>query len=98
MRSVCISKRNCSIGMMEVITVDAKGHLAIPNDLREKLNLKSGDKLVVFNRGDFLIFKKLEGEMSVLQVLAKSARERLKEVGISTDDVQDAVSWARDHP
>jgi AbrB family looped-hinge helix DNA binding protein len=84
--------------MMEVITVDAKGHLAIPKDLREKLNLKSGDKLVVFNRGDFLIFKKVEGEMSVLQVLAQTARERLKEVGISTDDVQDAVSWARDHP
>ncbi len=83
---------------MEVITVDSKGHLAIPKDLREKLNLKSGDKLVVFNRGEFLIFKKVEGEMSVLQVLAQPTREKLKETGISPDDVQDAVSWARDHP
>ncbi len=84
--------------MMEVITVDTKGNLSIPKDLRDKLKLKAGDKLVVFNRGEFLIYKKVEGEMSVLQVLAKDARIKTKDAGISPDDVQDAISWARDHP
>ncbi len=85
--------------MMEVVTIDAKGQLlAIPKELRDKLNLNAGDKLVVFNRGEFLISKKVEEEMSVLQVRAKSTREKLKEAGVSPDDVLDAVSWVRNHP
>jgi len=81
---------------MEVLTVDANGHVAIPKSIRDKMDLKPGGKLVVYNRGDLLVCKKVEGEASILQVLAQSTREKLKQVGISRDDVQDAISWARD--
>ena len=45
--------------------VDAKGQAAIPKPIREKMDLKPGDKLVAYNRGDILVCKNVEGEASI---------------------------------
>jgi len=80
---------------MEVLTVDAEGHVAIPKSIRDRMDLKPGDKLVVYNRGDLLVCKKVEGEASILRTLAQPTREKIKQVGISREDVQDAILWSR---
>ncbi|HMF32037.1 MAG TPA: AbrB/MazE/SpoVT family DNA-binding domain-containing protein [Candidatus Lokiarchaeia archaeon] len=62
---------------MEVLTVDAKGHVTIPKSIREQMDIKPGDKQVVYNRENLLVCKKVKGETSILQVLAQPTREKL---------------------
>ena len=47
-----INKECCSIDA--VVTVDAKGQIVLPKDLRERANIKPNDKLAVIGveRGD----------------------------------------------
>jgi len=43
----CCNKECCTINA--VVTVDAKGQIVLPKDLREKANIKPNDKLAVIN-------------------------------------------------
>jgi antitoxin PrlF len=47
----CINKECCRIDA--IVTVDAKGQIVLPKDLREKAKIKPSDKLAVigFKRG-----------------------------------------------
>ncbi len=41
---------------MEVAKITSKGQITIPIDIRKKLNLKDGDKVVFIEDGDKIIF------------------------------------------
>jgi len=81
--------------MIELLRLSSKGQVVIPKAIRDKLNLKEGDRLIVFARGNLLVFRRIEGEESVLSILSQPVREKVLQIGIKKEDVQEAVSWAR---
>jgi len=81
--------------MIELSKLSSKGQVVIPKSIRNRLNLREGDKLIVFARGDLLILRKVEGERSILGILSQLVRERVQELGIKEEDVREAISWAR---
>jgi len=83
------------IEMIELSKLSSKGQVVIPKTLRKKLDLKEGDKLILFGSGDLLVLKKVESEKSVLGILSQPVREKVQKLGIKDTDVQEAVSWAR---
>ena len=44
---------------IEIGTVSARGQIAIPTEIREKMHLKEGEKLLFFLEGDSLLLKKV---------------------------------------
>jgi len=41
--------------MMEIAKITSKGQITIPKEIREKLNLKEGDKVIFIEEGDKII-------------------------------------------
>ncbi|MBC7109958.1 MAG: AbrB/MazE/SpoVT family DNA-binding domain-containing protein [Archaeoglobi archaeon] len=77
----------CEMSRIEaIVTVDSKGQILLPKELRERANIYSGDKLVVFGgcdeRGELccLIFVKAEKiEESAKNIIAPMLRVFLNE-------------------
>jgi len=81
--------------MVELLKLSSKGQVVIPKAIRNKLNLREGDRLIIFSRGNLLILRRVEGEESVLSILTQPVREKILKLGIKREDVQEAVSWTR---
>ena len=76
----------------DVIKVSSKGQIVIPREIRKKLGVKGGEKLLVLTRdGDILLRKTRELSIEdVANKLEKSTSE------IDVDKiVAEAVEWAR---
>jgi len=81
--------------MIELSRLSSKGQVVIPKSLREKLDLKEGDRLILFSSGNILVLRKVEGEESVLSILSRLTREKVLKLGIKEKDIEEAISWAR---
>ena len=78
----------------DVIKVSSKGQIVIPREIRKKLGMKGGEKLIVLTRdGDILLRKAQEMSMDdIVQKIGKTVREE----SIDVDKlVAEAVEWAR---
>jgi len=75
--------------------VSAKGQIVIPKDLREKLNLKEGDRLLVYSTDTMLVIRKVAKQESILSIVAQPVRKKIKELGIRRKDVSNAIVQAR---
>lgn len=77
--------------------ITSKGQVTIPKAIRELYGLEKGDYLVLEPRGEDLVVRK--GRMVTSDedfgTLAARVAERFEERGISREDVEDAVRWAR---
>jgi AbrB family looped-hinge helix DNA binding protein len=77
--------------------ITSKGQVTIPKAIRDLYGLEQGDYLVLEPRGEDLVVRK--GRMvtsdEVFGTLAARVAERFEERGISREDVEDAVRWAR---
>jgi antitoxin PrlF len=78
----------------DIIKVSPKGQIVIPKEIREKLGMKSGEKLLVLTRdGDVLLRKAKEAS---IQEIARRIEKTTKEEGIDVDKIVDeAIEWAR---
>lgn len=78
----------------DVIKVSSKGQIVIPREVRKKLGVKGGEKLLVLTRdGDILLRK--TGEVSI-EDIAKKIEKVTTEESIDVDEVvAEAVEWAR---
>ncbi len=78
--------------------ITSKGQVTIPKAIRERYGLEEGDYLVLEPRGEDLIIRK--GRMVTseedFEVLAARVAERFEERGITREDVEDAIRWARE--
>jgi AbrB family looped-hinge helix DNA binding protein len=81
--------------MTELLRLSSKGQVVIPKSVRERLNLKEGDRLVAFARRDLLVMRKVENGENILSILSEPVRKRTKELGVTREDVTEAVSSAR---
>lgn len=78
----------------DIIKVSPKGQIVIPKEIRERLALRSGEKLLVLTRdGDILLRKAKE---SSIQEIAERIGKVAKEECIDIDKILDeAIEWAR---
>ncbi len=78
----------------DIIKVSSKGQIVIPREVRKKLGVKGGEKLLVLTRnGDILLRKTKE---ATIQDIAKKIEEATSEESINVDTiVAEAVQWAR---
>lgn len=75
--------------------VSAKGQIVIPKDLRERLNLREGDTLLVYSTDNMLVLRKMTKQETVLSIVAEPVRKRIRQLGITRKDVSKAIERAR---
>jgi len=82
---------------VELTKVSQKGQVVIPQEIREKLGIKTGTRLAVFGAGDTVILKKIYIP-SLEEEFLKVAQETIaiaKKRGVTEDDVQKEVEAYR---
>jgi antitoxin PrlF len=78
----------------DVIKVSPKGQIVIPKEIRKKLGVRSGEKLLVLTRDGDILLRKTQ-EASVVEI-AKKIDKVTKEEQINVDTIVDeAIKWAR---
>lgn len=87
---------------MEISRITSKGQITIPIEIRKKLNLKIGDKVVFIEDGDKVIFA--NSSMIALREFQQSMKGEAEKQGIySEDDVAKLVKdirkelWEKNH-
>ena len=76
--------------------LSSKGQVVIPEDVREKLSLKTGSQFIVIGEGDAVILKVISPpKMDEFKGLMDKAQESAKKVGLKKSDVDDAIKEAR---
>lgn len=78
----------------DIVKVSSKGQIVIPKDIRKKLGVKTGEKLLVLSRDREILLRKTE-ETSIEEI-AEKVEEETKENCIDIDKLLDeAIEWAR---
>ena len=63
---------------MSIVVVDGKGRIVIPGDIRRKMRLRKGDKLLVVELGGgIVVLKKLDVEELVRSIVEEVARSKV---------------------
>lgn len=79
---------------MELARITSKGQITIPKEIRNKLNLKEGDKVIFIEEGDRIIFT--TSSMIALREIQEGMKGEAEKQGIeSEDDVNDLVKQIR---
>ncbi len=84
------------MGLLATTKLSSKGQVVIPEDVRNSLNLKSGDQFVVIGRGDTVILKTIsppsfEEFSDMLDDVQKQARA----AGLKKADVKRVIREVR---
>jgi len=78
----------------DIIKVSSKGQVVIPREVRKKLGVKGGEKLLVLTRDGDILLRKTK-KLS-LDDIAEKIEKVTKEQSIDVDKlVAEAVEWAR---
>ena len=78
----------------DIIKVSSKGQIVIPGEVRRKLGVKGGEKLLVLTRNGDILLRKTK-EASIWEI-AKKIEKVTNEESIDVDTiVAEAVEWAR---
>ena len=78
----------------DIIKVSSKGQIVIPREIRKKLGVKGGEKLLVLTCDGDIVLRKTK-ELS-LNEIADRIEKVTKEESIDVDKlVAEAVEWAR---
>jgi len=70
-----------------ITKVSSRGQVVIPQDIRESLHLKEGEKLLAYSTKDTILLKKIESSIKEFEALAKFGRKFTKAKGITKKDV-----------
>jgi antitoxin PrlF len=78
----------------DIVKVSSKGQIVIPKDIRKRLGVKTGEKLLVLSRDREILLRKAQ-EISI-QEIAQKVEEQTKDNDIDIDKLLDeAIEWAR---
>jgi len=76
--------------------MSSKGQVVIPDDIRKRLNLKTGSQFVVVGENDVVILKTiLPPAMNEFDTLIAEARRQGKEAGLKQSDISDVIAKVR---
>ena len=80
-----------------VLRISSKGQIVIPALWRKRMNLKAGESLLAIGEGDVLLLKKIEKTAlrTEFEETVKPIRRKIKELGITKNDVDSAVKKVR---
>jgi antitoxin PrlF len=78
----------------DIIKVSSKGQIVIPKEIRKKLGVRGGEKLLVLTRNGDILLRKTR-EVSIEDIAKKIEKVTRKE-SIDVDKiVAEAVEWAK---
>jgi antitoxin PrlF len=78
----------------DIIKVSSKGQIVIPREVRKKMGVKGGEKLLVLTRNGDILLRKTK-ELSIEDIANKIEKATSQE-SIDVDTiVAEAVEWAR---
>ena len=78
----------------DVIKVSAKGQIVIPREVRKKIGVKGGEKLLVLTCDGDIVLRKTKAPS--VEELSRRIGKVVKEEGIDIDKViAEAIEWAR---
>jgi AbrB family looped-hinge helix DNA binding protein len=78
----------------DIIKVSSKGQIVIPREVRKKMGVKGGEKLLVLTRNGDILLRKTK-EVSI-EDITKKIEKATSEESIDVDTiVAEAVEWAR---
>ena len=81
---------------LEVTSLSTKGQIVIPREIREKLGLEPGTKLIVIQEGDNILLKPitLPKKEQFIKLISLGDEVR-NELGLTEDDVKRAIEKVR---
>ena len=86
------------MSVIETTKMSSKGQIVIPEEIRHKLGLKTGDKFLVMGEKDVVILKTISDiSMNDFGDLIKKARREARLVGLTQADIGNAVKESRRH-
>lgn len=78
----------------DMVKVSSKGQIIIPKEVRERLGVRTGEKLLVLSRDGEILLRKTQG-ISIEEIAGKIEKQT-KQEGIDVDRlVDEAIEWAR---
>ena len=80
----------------EITTVSSKGQVVLPMFIRNAMNIQPGAKLMIFSDGESILLKPIiEPDASEVRAMLDAANAWAAEVGLSEEDVEDAIKTVR---
>ncbi len=81
---------------VETTKMSSKGQIVIPEEIRNRLGLKTGDKFLVVGDKDVVILKALSSpSLNEFDDLIKKARRQASVAGLKRSDIANAIAKAR---
>jgi AbrB family looped-hinge helix DNA binding protein len=76
--------------------MSSKGQVVIPEELRNRLGLKTGSQFVVVGENDVVIMKTItQPSMRDFDNLIKKARKQARSAGMTKSDISKAIAGVR---
>ena len=76
--------------------MSSKGQVVIPEDIRKRLNLKTGSQFVVVGDKDVVILKSISPpSLEGFNALITKARKQAKKAGMKRSDIKTAIAKVR---
>lgn len=80
----------------QVLTVSSKGQISLPINIRRKLSIDAGDKLVLYASGDAIMLKTLKLPTAAeFEASLDEAQKWAASVGYKEEDVDDIIKSVR---
>ncbi len=81
----------------DLVKMSPKGQLVVPQEIREKEGFNAGDRFVPFHVTDGILFKrvKIPNVKAEFEKLSKDIEKKFKKQNVTTEDIDEAVQWAR---
>jgi AbrB family looped-hinge helix DNA binding protein len=84
------------MGSVETTKMSSKGQIVIPEEIRNRLGLKTGDTFVVIGNKDVVVLKTLTNpSMDEFDTLITQAQKQAKSVGLKRSDIANAITKSR---
>lgn len=81
---------------VEITSMSSRGQVVIPQDIRERLGLKEGEKFVVLGENGTVLLRRIEVPFfENFDKLLKKTQEFARKKGITKTDLEDAIKRAR---
>ena len=81
----------------DVISISSKGQIVIPKEMRDELSIQTGDKIVAMCEGNTIVLRRCQKPThKEFQEALDSCRSWAKEVGLTQQDVDDAIKQVRE--
>lgn len=82
--------------ILEVTSLSTRGQIVIPNDIREKMNLEPGTKMIIIQEGDNILLKPIKApKMSQFDKIIAIGDKVRNELNLKESDVDQAIKNVR---